>query len=93
MLYLRSSPYWKYAVVACPFGFTMAEKLAPVAETVGGDIPPGSGAVPPTPMELPTGGSSRLKYVDWPGWSAGEKWTTPEEVSVETFENQLVGPS
>ena len=61
MLYFRSSPYWKYAVVACPFGFTSAEKLAPVLETVGGDIAPGRGAVPPTPMFVPTGGSSRLK--------------------------------
>jgi hypothetical protein len=61
--------------------------------TVGGDIPLDSGAVPPTPMFVLVGGSSRLKYVDPPAGIAGEKWTTPEEESAETFENQLVGPS
>jgi hypothetical protein len=56
-------------------------------------MPPDSGAVPPTPIVVPVGGSSRLKYVEPPGGMAGEKWTTPELVSVLTFENQLVGPS
>ena len=61
--------------------------------TVGGDIPPGSGAVPPTPIVVSAGGSSRLKYVEPPGGIGGEKWTTPELVSALTFENQVVGPS
>ena len=61
MLYFWSSPYWKNAVVACPFGFTRAENDAPVLLTVGGDIPLDSGAVPPTPMFVLVGGSSRLK--------------------------------
>jgi hypothetical protein len=45
-------------------------------------------------MVVDVGGSSKLKYVDWPGCKAGEKLTTPLLVSVAlTFEYQVVGPS
>ena len=44
-----------------PFGFTNAENVAPVVVTVGGAAPGENGAVPPTPIVVPVGGSSRLK--------------------------------
>jgi hypothetical protein len=74
--YLGASEYWNLTVVDDPFGLTVAVKFALLELTVGG------AAVMPVGValafrELPTGGSSRLKYVDSPGCRAGEKFTWP----------------
>ena len=52
---------WNCAVVAAPFGFTMATKLALVAVTLGGAVKPPPEGVVPTLIEFALGGSSRLK--------------------------------
>jgi hypothetical protein len=89
--YFGASEYWNLTVVGEPFGLTVAVKLAVLELTVGGGALIPVGLAPALSPEI--GGSSRLKYVDCPGWIAGEKWTMPLLASVETFENQLVGPS
>ena len=48
----------------------------------------------PTVIDLPVGGDSSEKYVDWPGASAGEKFTTPLlNVGAAMPVNHEVGPS
>ena len=77
--------------MARPSGLTVPENEAVLVPTFGGDPAPPVGEEP-TPIVF-VGGSSRLKYVDCPGCSAGEKLTVPPLSFVLTLENQVVGPS